>query len=852
MSSDELFTPAEILDLKVRAEAGDAHAQLRLADGYILGQGLPKDPVEGYRLMRRAAEQGLAEAQSKVGYCFSLGVGVEADESEAVKWFEKGAAGGYGKAAYNLGDAYEKGRGVPAHAGTAFNWYMRAVELDYPDGHFGLYRVADKLQPRDAFHAIALYHLRLAARSGVREAFAEIRRLLFERALDAAEMEEVDEALVDAHGNGHPAALPILFALRRKRAFDPPRPAHLAAADEELERRRRLHAEPDPAEGLTDETLAALRRGADAGDPEACYRLGRLLDDHRREPRDPAEAFRLFSLAAGQGHAGAAFCAGVLLQFGSLGESDHVEALRFYRMAAERGHDRGASRVAELLRDGGTGLEADPEEAERWRERAALLGSPDNALWLGARYREGAGVPRDEAKALELLSASAATGFPPACGYLGFLRARGDFAGLPRDLAEGLLLLRLGGVGCDARAQFFAGYSLLRYGSPSDLPEAAYWLRCGAANGDGDAAYELAWLFREGRGVPRDIEASVAFFDQAVEEGVVAAATPLGRALILGTDCPRDTELAARTARWAATQGNADAATLLGCMYDDGVGVPKDGAQAVRWFRAAADRGDRNAPYFLATVLFDGRGVPPDAAEAFSRLEEAAAKGHRGAPHLLSLMLFRGEGTARDAARARRLFAEAQRARHLPSLFTTLEDESLRFRRAATKQRSLQAEVEDAAEAGLAGDAGAAFEAGLAIAFGEADVTQDVARGADLLRIAARAGHALAQACLAEVRRLQGDEEEALAWLRSAAAAGLPGAQRELALKVPDAEARRLLDAAADAGDPLACLELARRLRADEERSGADRSTRIRALLAFAAEWGLEPREESDPASQPN
>lgn len=125
-------------------------------------------------------------------------------------------------------------------------------------------------------------------------------------------------------------------------------------------------------------------------------------------------------------------------------------------------------------------------------------------------------------------------------------------------------------------------------------------------------------------------------------------------------------------------------------------------------------------------------------------------------------------------------FARAQQNRHLPSLFTTLEEEVLRFRPAATRQRNLAGMFNRVAEAGEAGDPGAAFEAALAFWTPGGDPTQDKKRAIGLFRIAAEGGQALAKACLSEALRAYGETEEANEWLLEAAEDGLPGAESRL------------------------------------------------------------------------
>jgi TPR repeat protein len=75
----------------------------------------------------------------------------------------------------------------------------------------------------------------------------------------------------------------------------------------------------------------------------------------------------------------------------------------------------------------------------------------------------------------------------------------------------------------------------------------------------------LGWMYREGRGVPRDDVEAVKWMRKAAEQDLAAA------------------------------QNN------LGWMYQQGRGVPQDSEKAAAWFRKAASQGDELATSNLAT-----------------------------------------------------------------------------------------------------------------------------------------------------------------------------------------------------------------------------------------------------------
>ena len=78
--------------LRVRAEQGDAEAQLLLGLAYGRGEGVPEDYAEAERLVRLAAEQGFAWAQASLGEMYEIGLGVPQDNVSAHMWFNLAAA----------------------------------------------------------------------------------------------------------------------------------------------------------------------------------------------------------------------------------------------------------------------------------------------------------------------------------------------------------------------------------------------------------------------------------------------------------------------------------------------------------------------------------------------------------------------------------------------------------------------------------------------------------------------------------------------------------------------------------------------------------------------------------------
>ncbi len=121
-------TADPLVELRAKAEKGDAKAQNKLALSYEEGNGVTKDAVEAAKWYGKAAESGYADAQFNLGLCYRDGVGVAKNAAEAVKWFQKAADQNFAEAQYNLGVSYDDGEGVTKNAVQALKWYSLAAD----------------------------------------------------------------------------------------------------------------------------------------------------------------------------------------------------------------------------------------------------------------------------------------------------------------------------------------------------------------------------------------------------------------------------------------------------------------------------------------------------------------------------------------------------------------------------------------------------------------------------------------------------------------------------------------------------------------------------------------------------
>jgi hypothetical protein len=117
-----------LLELREKAEAGDARLQNVLGDLYRDGKGVTQDFAEAATWYLKAANQTNAAAQSSLGLLYLNGQGVAKDYGQAVTWIRQAADQGYAEAINNVGFLYEKGHGVPQDFAEAVKWFRQAAD----------------------------------------------------------------------------------------------------------------------------------------------------------------------------------------------------------------------------------------------------------------------------------------------------------------------------------------------------------------------------------------------------------------------------------------------------------------------------------------------------------------------------------------------------------------------------------------------------------------------------------------------------------------------------------------------------------------------------------------------------
>ena len=215
-----------------------------------------------------------------------------------------------------------------------------------------------------------------------------------------------------------------------------------------------------------------------------------------------AEAQVEWRSAAAAGDPVAALYLGVSYDTGEGVTQDSRTAADWYRQAAEGGSASAAFNLA-VLHDNGSDTMRDPAEALRWYLRAAELGSARAEYNLGLLYQGGTSVPADQGRAARFFQLAAQHGIAAARPHLLEL---GRPVGKPvaaRPSEDRTM--------SDFRQ---AQLALLTRGAVESSRAVALFRRAAEKN-DALAAYDLAYCYENGLGVPLDRVAAYQWYQRA-------------------------------------------------------------------------------------------------------------------------------------------------------------------------------------------------------------------------------------------------------------------------------------------------------------------------------------------------
>jgi TPR repeat protein len=159
----------------------------------------------------------------------------------------------------------------------------------------------------------------------------------------------------------------------------------------------------------------------------------------------------------------------------------------------------------------------------------------------------------------------------------------------------------------------------------------------------------------------RDYATALVIWRELAERGVPRAQSNLAGLYSQGWGVPRDDAAAVAWFRRAAEVGDAIAQQNLGLMYYEGRGTDGDLAEAARWYAKAAEAGLAEAQDMLSWMLLEAVGVARDETAARRWAEAAAAQGNACSARSITT-----PGASRAIPPRRRAGSSSRRGRAIP------------------------------------------------------------------------------------------------------------------------------------------------------------------------------------------
>ena len=159
------------------------------------------------------------------------------------------------------------------------------------------------------------------------------------------------------------------------------------------------------AVSVGEDDLSIIQKKADAGDPAAQVKLGRIYAIGTNGVyRDTHESVKWLAKAANQGNADGEYYLGAMYVLGLGVPSDISTAINWFDLAAKQGQVDAEFRLARIY-DLGTGVPRDPAMAAKYYLAASNPPRPDLTntidMRLAQMYETGDGVKKDYAESLK-------------------------------------------------------------------------------------------------------------------------------------------------------------------------------------------------------------------------------------------------------------------------------------------------------------------------------------------------------------------------------------------------------------------------------------------------------------------
>lgn len=196
-------------------------------------------------------------------------------------------------------------------------------------------------------------------------------------------------------------------------------------------------------------------------------------------------------------------------------------------------------------------------------------------------------------------------------------------------------------------------------GVPKDYSKAFKWYTKSANQGFMMSQYNLGFMYQEGEGVTKSESLALEWYQKAADQGFVPSYNQIGGIYSNKQGLLQNYLLAVKWYLKGSKKGIPESQFNLGSMYLNGKGVSMSVSKAAKWYLKAAEQGHSQAQYFLGLLFQGGEGIPKNDSDALLWLQKAAEQGLADAQNHLGLMYITGTGVPMSLKEAFRYLKQA-------------------------------------------------------------------------------------------------------------------------------------------------------------------------------------------------
>ena len=156
---------------------------------------------------------------------------------------------------------------------------------------------------------------------------------------------------------------------------------------------------------------------------------------------------------------------------------------------------------------------------------------------------------------------------------------------------------------------------------------------------DSKILYLLGRMYRKGKGVEKNFDEAIKYYEMAIEKGNDCAMFGLGRMYYIAKGVEQNFEKVIKYYKMSIEKGNSHAMGNLGYMYQYGKGVKRNYKKAIKYYKMAIEKGNCYAMNNLGTMYKNGKGVEQNFEKAIKYYKMSIGKGYEIAKTNLSALI---------------------------------------------------------------------------------------------------------------------------------------------------------------------------------------------------------------------